>query len=62
VVGYVKYPVDGVRYTIDRDRYIEKAKEYLQRADEFFGSQSLWQAQDEIYGDVRKRSADIRFA
>lgn len=62
VVGYVKYPVDGVRYTIDRDRYIEKAKEYLQRADEFFGSQSLGQAQDEIYGDVRKRSADIRFA
>ncbi|WLH13027.1 type IV secretion protein Rhs [Pseudomonas hefeiensis] len=62
VVGYVKYPVDGVKYTIDRDRYIEKAKGFFQQEDPWSSKDRSGQAFDDIYGDVRERGSDIRFA
>ncbi|CAN7275339.1 RHS repeat domain-containing protein [Pseudomonas brassicacearum] len=62
VVGYANYPVKGVTYTIEREKYIEKAKGYLRQADEWFSNHERAEAPEDIYGEVRKRGSDIRFA
>ena len=62
VVGYAHYPVKAVTYAIDRDKYIEKAKGYFQQAQEWPGNLQGGEAPDDIYGDVRRRGSDIRFA
>jgi hypothetical protein len=62
VVSYANYPVKGVTYTIDRDKYIEKARGFLGLTEERFSSGRRGEAPDDIYGDIRERSSDIRFA
>ncbi|UZE01250.1 RHS repeat-associated core domain-containing protein [Pseudomonas mediterranea] len=62
VVSYANYPVKGVTYTIDRDKYIEKARGFLGLTEERSGSGRPGEAPDDIYGDIRQRSSDIRFA
>ncbi|WP_434579435.1 RHS repeat-associated core domain-containing protein [Pseudomonas sp. Z5-35] len=62
VVGYANYPVKAATYAIDRDKYIEKAQGYFQQMQEWAGNLQGGEAPDDIYGNVRKRGSDIRFA
>lgn len=62
VVSYAQYPVKAVTYTIDRDKYIEKVRGYLRQADDWLGSSPREDSLKEIYGEIRERGSDIRFA
>jgi RHS repeat-associated protein len=62
VTSYVGYVGKGITYAIDRDKYIEKAKEFLGMAGQGSSQPQLGEAPDDIYGDVRQRGHDIRFA
>jgi RHS repeat-associated protein len=61
VMGYAGYGAKGVMYTVERDKYIEKAKRHAQAAAEWLFD-DLFDEWNEIYGDVRTRSARIRLA
>lgn len=62
VVSYAHYPLKGVTYTVDRDKYIEKAQGFLGLTGDRSGSPQRGEAPDDIYGDIRERSSEIRFA
>lgn len=62
VASYAGYPFKGVTYAIDRDKYIDKAKEFLGLAEQTSSQPQLGEAPDDIYGDIRQRGNDIRFA
>ncbi|SFH05574.1 RHS repeat-associated core domain-containing protein [Pseudomonas sp. NFACC45] len=62
VVSYAHYPIKGAIYTVDRDKYIEKAQAFLGLTGESSSSPQRGEAPEDIYGDIRERSSDIRFA
>ena len=62
VVSYAHYPIKGAIYTVDRDKYIEKAQAFLGLTGESPSSPQRGEAPEDIYGDIRERSSDIRFA
>ncbi|WP_025211239.1 RHS repeat domain-containing protein [Pseudomonas brassicacearum] len=62
VTSYAHYPLKGVTYTVDRDKYIEKARGFLGMTGERPNNTQRGEAPDDIYGDIRERSAQIRFA